>query len=151
MRTASSPRAIWIMISAWCESNSKSKKKSPNPKSPNGNSSRTLQLHALLGAHDHTASHIRMHRAIVFVGARPIEPTSKARSRQQRVYACCAVVVFQPVRCAVVIGPRHGLAGSDCDLSRRERKVSDRDLGATLHRGRRGGEYRRHHLCTDNE
>src|SRR4029077_6189254 len=92
-----------------------------------------------------------MHRATVIVGARPIKLATKACSRQQEIRAFCAVLIHQPVWRTVVIGPGDALAGSYRDLSRRELKVGDRDLGATLHRGRRGGEYRLHHLFTDTE
>jgi hypothetical protein len=39
------------------------------------------QLHASLGTHDHAATHVGMHRAIIIVGAGPIESTAKACAR----------------------------------------------------------------------
>src|SRR4030095_8121932 len=73
----------------------------------------------------------------VIVGARLIEPTAKVCSWQQKIRALYAVMILQPMRRAIVIDPGDALTGSYRDLSRRERKVSDRDLGAILDCGRR--------------
>src|SRR5258706_14563710 len=88
--------------------------------------------HASPGTHDDAPGHIRMYRAIVFVGARLIEPTAKACSRQQKIRTLYAVMVLQPMRRTIVIDPGDALTGSYRDLSRRESKVNYRYLGAII-------------------
>src|SRR5258707_14617735 len=100
---------------------------------------RSLLVSGGLGTDGHATRHVRMYRAVVIVGVRPIKPTAKACSRQQEIRALFAVMILQPVRRAVVIGPSYALTGSYRDLSRRELKVDDRNLSAILDCRRRCG------------
>src|SRR5215470_1489580 len=78
-----------------------------------------------------------MDRALVVIGARPLELALKTGARQQEIGARGAVLECQAMRRPVVIGPGDTFAGSDRDLRRREGKVRDRDLRTLLRCGRR--------------
>src|SRR5215469_1024624 len=91
-----------------------------------------------LRAHDHPACHVGMDGAIVIVGSGSIKLTAKTCSRQQEIRTFRTVRVLQPMRCAVVIGPRNAFTGSYRNLCRRERKIGDRDFGANLFGACRG-------------
>src|SRR4030095_12143658 len=89
---------------------------------------RTTQIHVSLSAYNHAPGHVGMDRAAVIVSPGLIESTAKACSRQQEIRTRCAVIVLQPMRRAIVIGPGDALARSYRDLRRREREVDDRNF-----------------------